>query len=93
MSDWDQIRHPEVPSDAGRDEAFVIHTLLIHNGLPIEWMKALVPLHASHVLEIVSKLQEAEIVKVVDGVCRILPAGYPSARKFVQANGLLTDDF
>ena len=93
MSDWDQIRHPEVPSDAGRDEAFVIHTLLIHNGLPIEWMKALVPLHASHVLEIVSKLQEAEIVKVVDGVCRIFPAGYPSARKFVQANGLLTDDF
>lgn len=90
---WDQIRHPEVPFDAGRDEAFVIHSLLIHNGLPIEWMKTLVPLHASHVLEIVSKLQEAKIVKVVDGVCSILPAGYPSARKLVQANGLLTDDF
>jgi hypothetical protein len=39
---WNQVVLPELPGGAGRDEAFLMHTLLLHKGLPLKLLRLLI---------------------------------------------------
>lgn len=90
---WSQLSFPALPSGAGRDEAFVLHTLLLHNGLPLELMQRLLPLAPSQVMETLLRLEDSGLAAQVDSVWQVAARGYPAVRQFLQDNGYLIDQF
>ena len=93
VSAWEKLQHPEPPPQSGRDEAFVLHALLLHNGLSLEALQHCLPLAPNHVVETLLRLEEVGMVDPHDAVWQVTALGYPAARQFLQASGYLTDAF
>ena len=90
---WSQLSFPSLASGAGRDEAFLLHTLLLHNGLPLKLMQRLLPLSPSQVMETLFRLEDSGLAVRGDTVWQVAPRGYPAVRQFLQGNGYLIDQF
>lgn len=90
---WIQIALPELPSGSGNDEAFVLHTLLLHNGLPLELLQKLLPLSPNQVMETLSRLDESGLVVQDNTIWQVTAQGYPAVRQFLLAKGYLVDQF
>ena len=88
---WNKLKLPVVPSSAGRDEAFILHALLLHNGLSLDVLKLLLP--PSQVMENIYWLEEEGLVAQNDTVWHVTAQGYPAARHFLENNGYLVDQF
>ena len=93
VTPWSQIVHPCLPSGAGRDEAFVLHTLLLHNGLPIELMERLLHLSPDQIMGTLIHLEESGLVALDETAWQVTPQGYPAVRQFLQAGDYLIDHF
>ena len=93
VTPWSQIAHPCLPSGAGRDEAFVLHTLLLHNGLPIELMERLLHLSPDQIMGTLILLEESGLVALDETAWQVTPQGYPAVRHFLQAGDYLIDNF
>lgn len=93
VTPWDQRKPPAIPEGAGRDEAFVLHALLLHDGVSVSLLDRLLPLSSERVTEIADRLEGADLVIRADGMWRVSALGYPAARRFLQANGYLVDAF
>ena len=91
VTPWLQIIHPCLPSGAGRDEAFVLHTLLLHSGLPLALIQRLLPLSPSQIMETLIRLEESGLTAQDEAVWRVTPQGYPAVRHFLQAGDYLVD--
>ena len=91
VTPWLQIAHPCLPSGAGRDEAFVLHTLLLHNGLPLELMQRLLPLSPGQIMETLIRLEESGLVTQNEAGWQVRPQGYPAVRQFLQGGDYLVD--
>lgn len=90
---WNSITHPAVRPGAGREQAFVLHTLLLHNGLPLELLQGLLPLSPTETAATVSSLADAGLIGLDEQRLRVTPAGYPDVRQFLQREGYLVDQF
>lgn len=93
VTPWDQLKKPAVPGVSRHDEAVVLHTLLLHNGLTLELMRRILPLLPNRVAETVARLQEAGLVAQDGATWRVTPLGYPPVRQFLQDVGYLADQF
>ena len=93
ITPWDQINQPELPPHAGRNQAFVLHALLLHNGLAAEWLARLLPLSPDQTIETLALSQDAGLLEQVGEVWRVAPRGYPVIRKFLEDERYLIDDF
>ncbi len=93
ITPWNQLKHPSLPDGTGDDEAIILHTLLLHNGLPVELLQQLVPLSSNQVLEILFRLEASGIVIQQNDDWRISPRGYPAARQLLQMNSYMLDHF
>ncbi|MFU8773737.1 MAG: hypothetical protein ACNA8H_15120, partial [Anaerolineales bacterium] len=93
ITPFDQLKHPALPSAAGRDEAFVLYSLLLHNGLPLELIRQILPLSQTQVMETLLILEDAGLVSHCDDIWHVLPRGYPAVREFIQSQGFLIDQF
>lgn len=93
ITPWDQINKPELPPHAGRNQAFVLHALLLHNGLAAEWLARLLPLSPDQAIETLALSQDAGLLEQVGEVWRVAPRGYPVIRKFLEDERYLIDDF
>lgn len=90
---WDHLQQLALPPDVGRDQAFVLHALLLHNGLPPTLLQQLMPLSPSQTAETIFQLKAAELIVVEDEGLRVSPRGYPAVRQFLKSNGYLVDQF
>jgi hypothetical protein len=78
----------ELPDSLREDAALVLHTLLLHNGLPAWMLAALLPLHRFRVQTILPQLSAAEIVeRDVDDRWRVTATGYAPVRAFLRERG------
>lgn len=93
VTPWSRVERPAVPSDAGRDAAFVLHALLLHGGLPAAMVARLLPMRSTEITEVLDKLRVAGLVAREDGRWQVTVRGYPPVREFLEAKGYLTDDF
>jgi len=93
VAPWGQLKCPSLPSGSGRDEAFVLHTLLLHNGMPGEFLPQLLPLSSSRTMEMLFRLEGAGLASRHCENWRVTPLGYSAVRQFLQANGYLVDQF
>ena len=51
VTPWDQLNIPTLPGNAGHNEAFVLQSLLLHNGLSLDLLQQLLPLSPNLVME------------------------------------------
>jgi len=93
VTSWDQIEQPALSSEAERDDAFVLHALLLHNGLSLQSLQQLLFLSPTQVMETVYRLEKSGIVTLNDTVWQVAPQGYPSVHDFLQIRGYLVDQF
>ena len=90
---WTQLSLPELPSAAGRDEAFVLHSLLLHNGMGSKLLPTVLPLSSNQIQETLSRLQERRLVVQDTTIWHVTALGYPAVRQFLHARGYLVDQF
>lgn len=90
---WEKLSHPELPPQAGRNEAFVLHTLLLHNGLSCDSLQQCLPLASNQVMATLLRLEEMGLVTHAAPLWQVTARGYPAVRQFLLAGGYLTDAF
>lgn len=93
VTPWEQIKHPSLPDGAGQNEAFVLHALLLHSGLPFDLLPQLLPLSPSQTMDTLFQLKDANLVAVENDYLQITSLSYPIVRRFLNDQGYLIDGF
>ncbi len=91
VTPWPKLALPEVPPNTGRAEAFVLHALLLHNGLPAWLLFDLLPMGRAEVVQILHRLRTARLVADEGNRWQVTPLGYPAVRSYLGREGFLTD--
>lgn len=87
---WKQLDLPTLPEDA-REQAFVLHALLLHNGLPTPALSQVLPLSASEVVRSLHRLCNAALIETVDDHWQVRAIAYPAVSRLLGDVGYLTD--
>lgn len=90
---WQKIPHPDIHGYTTRDEAFILHALLIHNGLSAKLLPQVTPLVDYQVLAKLSCLKTANLVTEKSGRWLVSAQGYLVVREFLLDSGYLVDQF
>ena len=70
---------------------FVLHTLLLHDGLPGQLLSQVLPFPESQTQGSLQSLRVAGVVARDQDRWRVTAAGYPAVRRFLQSEGYLVD--
>jgi hypothetical protein len=85
------VKEPSVPGALERESAFVLHCLLLHDGLPADLLADLLPLLQGTAAATLLRLSAAGLVEEHRRVWRVTSLGYPAVRHFLHGNGYLVD--
>lgn len=86
-----KISLPELPTGAGITEAVLLHTLHLHDGLPEELLRALLPIPSADLRRAWSRLRRCGVVVEVEGEWQVPLLSRPAVRRFLREEGF-TDD-
>jgi hypothetical protein len=89
----DDPTEPVLPAETGEETIFILHALLLHNGLPAERLSALLPMLRSQVVSNLLHLESLGLVESCDGCWRVAALGYASVRDLLHDHQYLTDPF
>ncbi|WP_297791588.1 hypothetical protein [uncultured Marinobacter sp.] len=86
---------PVVPSSSGRGLEFILHALLLHDGLGSDRLELVTGMKGHEVAPALNRLLRADLVEYheSDGVWRVTPLGYPAIRRQLQSDGFPVDAF
>lgn len=84
---------PSLPPGSATRESVILHTLLIHAGLPAAVLFHLVPFPTSIVIARLMALRDGGLVSEIAGRWRVTLLGYPAVRNAIESEGLLVDAF
>lgn len=93
VTPWDERKHLSLGANTGHDKAFVLHALLLHQGLPFDLLQKVLPISPNRLMETLSLLEKNGIVIQQEGVWSVTALGYIPVRQFLQEQGYLVDDF
>ncbi len=93
VTPWNRLELPALPSEARHEHAFVLHALLLHNGVDAEVLAELLPMSDMHQSEILHLLEDAHLVEQRDDHWQVSALGYPAVRSFLDGGDFLVDDF
>ncbi len=93
VTPWNRLELPALPSEARHEHAFVLHALLLHNGVDADVLAELLPMSDMHQSEILHLLEDAYLVEQLDGHWQVGALGYPAVRAFLDGGDFLVDDF
>jgi hypothetical protein len=91
LKPWQELALPGVPQQNHDELAFVLHTLLLHNGAAAELLTELLPNMGRQILPALQDLQAAGVVEQQQRVWRVTALGYPAVRAFLKDEGYLVD--
>lgn len=89
----DMPGEPALPNEKDEDTAFVIHLLLLHDGLPEALLPELLPLPRHRIMAVLLRLKDLGIVAEQRDAWRITARGYISARDYLRARDYSLDGF
>ena len=90
---WEKIPSLVVPSNLGSASPVLMHSLLIHNGLPRDLVVDLLPFSATETGRTLLALTDAGIVENHQGELKISARWYPSVKAYLNGEDYLTDQF
>ncbi len=79
--------------ETGEDLIFILHNLLLHNGLSATTLAELMPLPKTQIVSNLLRLQSMELVQSSEDIWRVSALGYPGVREFLRSHGYLVDAF
>ncbi|MEZ4865515.1 MAG: hypothetical protein R3C14_29665 [Caldilineaceae bacterium] len=102
---WEEVKLPLMPSDIDDVDVFVLHALLLHNGLTAHFLPELLPFSAARTMQSLQKLHALHLIETTaeslhvhtaehhthSGQWRVSPHGYVSVRNYMRSEGFLTD--
>ncbi len=89
---WDSLKLPPVPPDLTRDDSFILHAILLHDGLPENVLRALLPGPDPLFSRTLARLNDLGMIALAaDGLWRIPELAYPSVRQHLNSEGFLVD--
>lgn len=87
------LQLPSVTSVERPAGDFVLHSLLLHNGLSEELLLELLPLPRQKLLRVLFQLHAAGVLTQAGDVWHVSPLGYPAVKIHMQDRNFLTDPF
>ncbi|WP_068803863.1 MarR family transcriptional regulator [Thauera phenolivorans] len=85
---------PTLPSETGEDELFVLHAVLLHDGLSAALMTELLPLSPARIQSLLLRLASSGLVEQASDLrWRVAPLAYPSVRDALRSRAFLVDGF
>lgn len=86
---------PSMPQSKESVTGFILHGLLLHNGLDMESLEAVTGVSAYELSLVLSRLKRAELVTCdpIDAHWQVTPIGYPTVRRHLQSWGFPLDQF
>ena len=85
---------PSMPAEATDYTAFVLHMLLIHQGLSLRQLRQVLPIISPSQLDVeLYSLRSSGLVALTDEVWRVTAIGYPTVRQALKSRGLWLDRF
>jgi hypothetical protein len=89
---WPRINLPDIPSlDRREGDIFVLHSLLLHNGLSSNLLAQILPFPEPQIQGILHVLQTAGIAVIDQDIWHVAASAYPAVRQFLQNEGYLID--
>lgn len=82
---------PAVPSLDRPAGAFVLHALLIHNGLAERILPELLPLGKDQIAKTLLQLRSAGVAEHRNEIWRVAASAYPAVRAYLRGENFLTD--
>lgn len=88
---WNALELPSLPSVERPCGAFLLHALLVHNGLPEAILPELLAHGKGRITQMLVQLRSADIIEYRNKRWWITPLAYPAVRAFLRAENYLTD--
>jgi hypothetical protein len=89
---WSRLNLPSLPNLDRRDRAlFVLHSLLLHDGLPSQVLTQVLPFPESQTRGSLNSLRVARVVALDRDRWRVTAQAYPAVREFLRYEGYLVD--
>lgn len=85
------LKLPHLPRGAGKAEAFVLHTILLHGCLALRLLPEMLDLPADDVAGCVRRLSAAHLIEAREEVLQVTALGYPEVREFLSKEGFPLD--
>ncbi len=92
VTPWEDVTLPYVSARVTDDELFVLHNLLLHNGLPEEVLPKLLPFSSTRSLRALQTLRSEKLVAAGHAGWQVTPLAYPSVRAHLSKEGYLADE-
>jgi len=89
---WQDLRLPSLPNSVGHSELFVLHTLLLHDGMTMPLLSQLLPLSSFEIQCVLSSLGHLGILEKFQERWQINPLAYHGVRETLNSEGFLVDD-
>lgn len=90
---WGSIELPDIPPGIARSETIILHTLLLHAGLPEESILRILTFPADEITRGLTHLAAHGLIKHEKGIWRVSLSGYPAVRQHLYNEGYLVDAF
>lgn len=90
---WEKLKRPSIPADLDSNAILILHSLLLHNGLPSEMLIETLPLSSSRLTQALMLLRDRGLIESGEERWQVTASGYPVVRQFLSREGYLTDRF
>lgn len=84
---------PKLANGADSRHRFILHAILLHAGLSVATLDALLPFSREDICRRMSELRAAGFVNQRDGLFQVSHAAYPQVRRDLCGEGFLVDAF
>ena len=84
---------PQVQGGINQLHRFILHTMLVHAGLPLSTLITLLPFAREEVCGCVSELRLAGVIEEQNEILRVTLIAYPEVRQDLIGDGFLPDAF
>jgi hypothetical protein len=92
VTTWDELQLPELANSLSHAEAFVLHNLLLHNGLSDTTLALLLPGTSADLVQTLRQLQSAGLIERQETIWRVAAVAYAAVRHTLRSEGYLTDE-
>lgn len=89
----ESVQEPPLPAEKGEGMAFILHALLLHNGLPVSVLPELLPQPEHRIASHLLQLQALGVVVLAGERWQISASAYAVVREFLRRRGFLKDEF
>lgn len=93
VAPWSQLTLPTLPPGESRPLAFVLHALLLHQGLDEKYLHLTTGLSLDDIHISLHSLRRAELITTHARGWFVTARGYPAVRRYLQLEGFAVDGF